>query len=409
MDGNAKAAGLTRRAFLRSACGSATVLLALNACSRESSPRGQPPGGRFTVPPESAVDRDAADAALSNPAFVMDVQSHYLEPQPGDERSFFGQGFPQARCGEATPQECFAVDRYLEAIFLDSDTTVAVLSAIPAASWRHGPLSIDAMERARGLADRVCGSGRLLLHGSAHPNIGALNVALGDMEELVRRHRVSAWKVYTHAPGPGWRLDRGVGTAFVQQAKALGVPRVCVHKGFSGGDVNASPADIGPAAKQSPDVAFVVYHSGYEPGSTEGPYEPGTANRGINRLITSMQQAGIGANTNVYAELGSTWFNVMRDQTEAAHVLGKLLRFVGEDNILWGTDSIWYGSPQGQIQAFRAFEISAEFQERFGYPALTPATKAKILGLNAARLYGVDPKAVKCELTPEELAQIRSR
>jgi len=39
--------------------------------------------------------------------------------------------------------------------------------------------------------------------------------------------------------------------------------------------------------------------------------------------------------------------------------------------VLWGTDSIWYGSPQDQIQAFRAFEITPEFQERFGYPALT--------------------------------------
>ena len=74
----------------------------------------------------------------------------------------------------------------------------------------------------------------------------------------------------------------------------------------------------------------------------------------------------------MYAELGSTWRIVMGSPDEAAHVLGKLLVAVGEDNVLWGTDSIWYGSPQDQIQAFRAFEISAEFQERFGYPALTP-------------------------------------
>ena len=408
MDRNARAAGLSRRAFLRSACGAATVLLALDGCSRESSPRGAPPGGRFTVPPESAVDRDAANAALARPDFVMDVQSHYLEHVPG-ERSFFGQGFPQADCGESDPRACFAVDRYLEAIFLDSDTTVAVLSAIPAESWRRGPLSIDAMERARGLADRVCGSGRLLLHGSAHPNLGPVDVALGDMEELTRSHPIAAWKVYTHTPGPGWRLDRGVGAAFVEKARALGIPRVCVHKGFSGGDPAASPADIGPAAKQFPDVSFVVYHSGYEPGSTEGPYDAATAERGINRLITSMQRAGVGPNANVYAELGSTWFNAMRDPTEAAHVIGKLVKHVGENNVLWGTDSIWYGSPQGQIQAFRAFEISAEFQERFGYAPLTPAVKAKILGLNAAGLYGVDPATVRCELTREELDQIRSR
>jgi hypothetical protein len=78
---------------------------------------------------------------------------------------------------------------------------------------------------------------------------------------------------------------------------------------------------------------------------------------------------------------------------QAAHVLGKLLAHLGEDRILWGTDCIWFGSPQEQIQAFRAFEISSELQERHGYPALDAARKAKILGLNGARVYGVDPAA----------------
>ena len=58
-------------------------------------------------------------------------------------------------------------------------------------------------------------------------------------------------------------------------------------------------------------------------------------------------------------------------------MLGKLLVAVGPDNVVWGTDSIWYGSPQTQIEAFRAFEITPEFQERFGYPALTPELKRR--------------------------------
>jgi hypothetical protein len=61
----------------------------------------------------------------------------------------------------------------------------------------------------------------------------------------------------------------------------------------------------------------------------------------------------------------------------------------GEDNILLGTDSIWYGSPQDRILAFRAFEIGREFQDRYGYPALTPAIEREIFGLNAARVYGL--------------------
>jgi uncharacterized protein len=74
---------------------------------------------------------------------------------------------------------------------------------------------------------------------------------------------------------------------------------------------------------------------------------------------------------------------------------------------VWGTDSIWYGSPQDQIQAFRALEISEELQEQYGYPALTPKIKAKIFGKNSARIYKVKPVREDCEFTREELEQVR--
>jgi hypothetical protein len=88
----------------------------------------------------------------------------------------------------------------------------------------------------------------------------------------------------------------------------------------------------------------------------------------------------------------------MGDPDGAAHLLGKLLVAVGEDRILWGTDSIWYGSPQDQIQAFRAFEISEELQERYGYPALTDEIKHKVLWRNAARLHDIDVARLPCEV-----------
>jgi len=63
--------------------------------------------------------------------------------------------------------------------------------------------------------------------------------------------------------------------------------------------------------------------------------------------------------------------------------------------VLWGTDSIWYGSPQDQIQAFRAFQISPELRARHGYPEITPALRARVFGLNAARVYGLDSNEIK--------------
>jgi hypothetical protein len=115
----------------------------------------------------------------------------------------------------------------------------------------------------------------------------------------------------------------------------------------------------------------------------------------------------MGPNRNVFAEIGSSWWYVMRYPTQAAHFLGKLLRYVGEDNVLWGTDCLFYGSPQPMIQALRTFQISEELQERYGYPRLTRELKAKILGLNGARLYGIEPNTARCEFTRRELERLR--
>jgi predicted TIM-barrel fold metal-dependent hydrolase len=155
-------------------------------------------------------------------------------------------------------------------------------------------------------------------------------------------------------------------------------------------------------------VKFVIYHSGFEVRSTEGPYTPDTAGNGVNRLVDSLRRAEVGPGENVYAEIGSTWWHLLRRPEEAAHVIGKLLVAVGENNLLWGTDSIFYGSPQGQIDAFRAFEISSEFQERFGYPALTREIKRKVLGENACRLYGIVPVKSSLWFSPEDLEAARA-
>ena len=47
---------------------------------------------------------------------------------------------------------------------------------------------------------------------------------------------------------------------------------------------------------------------------------------------------------------------------------GDLIGAVGPDRLLWGTDSIWYGSPQSQIEAFRAFEITPFHSGSHGDP-----------------------------------------
>jgi hypothetical protein len=80
-----------------------------------------------------------------------------------------------------------------------------------------------------------------------------------------------------------------------------------------------------------PDVNFLVYHSGFITGQPEGPYDPGRG-EGVDELIRSVEESGVAKNANVYAELGSTWRFALRDPTMAAHILGKLVKHIGEEN-----------------------------------------------------------------------------
>jgi predicted TIM-barrel fold metal-dependent hydrolase len=404
---------MSRRDFLLSVCGAATTLTVLAACSKEKEKSaGRDTGGTFTIPPEATTDTTAAQEVLSSEGFVMDVQTHFLEyDETNATQTYWGNLFPQSRCGESDSRECFSTGHFLDLVLASSDTTVGVLSGVPIVG-ADAPLSSQHMREAMETADRLCGNGRLVMQGHVAPNNGAVETSVDAMEAALDRWPIKAWKAYCHASGPGWFLDGSdgtdVGPRFLRRAVELGVPVVAVHKGFSGGSRFAAPTDVGPAARDNPDVTFTIYHSGYESGGAEGPYEEATKDRGVNRLITSLQSAGIGPASNVCAELGSTWRAVMGAPEQAAHVLGKLLVHVGEDNILWGTDSIWYGSPQDQIQAFRAFEITPELQEKHGYPALTKEIKAKILGLNAARVYGVEPTtANRCDLSSTEREELR--
>jgi hypothetical protein len=88
--------------------------------------------------------------------------------------------------------------------------------------------------------------------------------------------------------------------------------------------------------------------------------------------------------------------------------MGKLLKYVGEDNVVWGTDCIWYGSPQDQIQAFRTFQISPELREEYGYPEITPEIRAKVFGYNAIKPYKIDRQEVQLHLDGDTMQKARN-
>ena len=367
---NAARRGVSRRAFMVSACGAASTLAAFNAANAAAGRIG----GFFELDQVAALDADAAVERLGGREFVFDVQGHFV----GEA------GLGRTRLGDA--------DQFIKDVFLDSDTDMMVLSFIPS---RRDPelLTIREADETRRIIDRMEGTKRLLIHGRVNPNQDG---DLDGMDELAERWGVVAWKCYTQwGPDgrPGFFLhDEDTGLRLIEKARALGVRNICVHKGLPLGRSSyqhSLASDIGIVASMYPDVNFLVYHSGFIPGRPEGAYDPGRG-EGIDELIRSVEENGVPRNSNVYAELGSTWRFSMRDPDSAAHIIGKLVKHIGERNVLYGSDCIWYGSPQDQIQALRSFQISDELQEAHGYPRMTPKLRAQIFGLNAARPYGID-------------------
>jgi hypothetical protein len=320
-------------------------------------------------------------------------------------------------CGMETKTECFGRYGYIKDIFLESDTTVAVLSDTPSPTDQDDPLTFEEMRQTMEIIDMLSsgGASRVLLHSIVVPNVGDIQQHLDSMQARAESMDVAAWKVYTPYAGPenrAWFLDdEDTGIPVIEKARELGVKTICAHKGlplFGFDQAYSSPRDIGVVAAAYPDVNFVVYHSGWDPNNAgaEGPYDPDDP-RGVDALIKSMEDNGVGPNSNVYAELGSTWRGIMSDPTQAAHVVGKLLKHVGEDRVLWGTDCIWYGAPQPQIAAFRTFQIDQELASEHGYPQLTPQVKAKVFGLNAADLYGIDADAQRCAIAADDIERYR--
>jgi len=388
--------GRTRRAYLVSSSGVASVLNTMNEVFAAAGKTG----GSYVLPKEAAFEDAAAESILAGDEFIFDVHLHHVNPggrwrvtQPRWVNSL--TRFAEEKGSTAADKmESLDGDTLIKEVFMDSDTTCAVLSAVPAAP--ENPLHVEEAAATRALVEAMTGS-RLLIHGMCLPNVP------GDMERMDETHStydVAAWKVYTQwgPDGTGyWLDDEATGIRLIEKVRSLGTRILCAHKGIPLGEMgleHSSCRDIGVVARLYPDVKFLVYHAGYEPLTIETAYNEQQP-RGINSLVKTLKEHGVAPGSNVYADLGTTWRYLMRDADQAAHGLGKLLLAVGEDNILWGTDSIWYGSPQDQIQAFRAFEISKEFQERFGYPELTPTIKRKIFGLNAASVHGLDPSTIK--------------
>ena len=82
--------------------------------------------------------------------------------------------------------------------------------------------------------------------------------------------------------------------------------------------------------------------------------------------------------TNVFPEIGSAFGTTAIVHPEMCqHLIGKNIKYYGADHVIWGTDCLWWGSPQWVIDAFKRFQISDELCENSGTRRLRRRTRRR--------------------------------
>jgi predicted TIM-barrel fold metal-dependent hydrolase len=414
----AKRQGVSRRDFLRTGSGMAAALVALN----------QVFGDCYAVDAAEVEDQQAFREKWPKDQFILDVQTHHVDvsrkwyddtPDGKAAQNFFRHLRPTAKDLDDSLDQLNRA-HYVKELFGDSDTVMAIISGVPSREWDKNPLPPDQMVATRKYVNDLAGSGRVLSHGLLRPNLGEKE--LEEMERQVKELKIDAWKMYTGAElgEKTWFMDdERVAYPFWERTKKLGIKNLCVHKGLPLGFFNekgCTPLDLEKAALDWPDLNFIVYHSGFrgfnwlaqgrgekvkDPVTNDPQEIPWTSD--ILRILRRNPKI-----KNIYFELGATFhITSMAAPEMCMHMLGQMLQVAGADHILWGTDSIWNGSPQGQIERMRRLKIKPELIDKYHYPQLTDEVKQRILGLNAARLFGIDPKAKRQEIRADKLSQLR--
>ena len=364
-----KKIGLTRRDFLKTTNGMAVAFIAMNEVF----------GKYFNVQAEEMVDPDVINELWPKKEFIFDVKTHHVATGKKEPLGFRVMAWPfnEELKGKKPQKGDLNFNNYVKEVFLDSDVSVACLSGV--ASRVLDVINVDEMVEARNTINEMSGSERMVCHGPIAPYTPNF---LQEAERQALDLNIDAWKFYPGVFNTAGEYNRWL-----------------------------DPRDIKKASLDHPGITFVIYHSAFKDENQylsqedeylgDKAYLPYTTDLCKDRIENPNM-------TNVFMELGTSFgHTVITHPKICAHLLGQIIQAFGADHILFGTDSIWWGSPQWQIEAFRRFQIPIEMQEKFGYAAISDEDKAKILGLNAAKLYGINVEQRRQQLVSDRMTKIK--
>ena len=425
-DKEAKRRNISRREFLGSAAGFATAFLAMNKVH----------GTIFNVSDAEAADSDIADGRAEELSrqFIFDDKTHFIRD---DFRQDGLLGLTKWAVGAKVNPDIhsapmtlarYKFDNYVKEIFLDSDTKVSLLSGAPFDDPSWWLLSNDAIANACRSVNKIAGQTRMLGHCVITPKYPNW---MDEVDRAIEQIKPVSWKSYTIGDpfGPSkyaWRLDdEKLMYPFYEKAIKAGINTICVHKGlmprdyekaFAGTWQNATVDDLGRAAKDWPEMNFVIYHSALRPWLADQPEKEMAEFERTGYMQWSTDLARIpekyGVN-NVYGEIGTTFASTAVTMPRfCAAFIGQLVNMLGSTRVVWGTDSLWYGSPQWQIEAMRRLEIPDDMMKKFGWKTKlggpNSEVKKNIFGLNSARIYNLKMHiAENANFDSDQLAAIK--
>lgn len=415
-DRSAKKLNVSRRRFLASTAGMAAAFLAMNSVF----------GKFFNVEASELFEPLATTEKFPKEQFIFDIHTHHVAAKKIIEnpnllayRAAGAAWGNQELVGKEHKWDDLYLSNYIKEMFLDSDTTLAVITGLPAKTDAENVLPPAEMIETRTEINGLAKSRRIISHGLFSPDLG--KQGMESMHEQFEKMKVEAWKGYPGQPladgSVGWWMDdEKIAYPAYEYSRKTGIKNICVHKGLPlpGWDLDhSSPKDVEKAAKDFPDLNFLIYHAGFKGVRDSMPavQDGFKTNKNIPWIsdLCAMKKRNPNM-TNVYMDLGTTFgMTVITQPLLCAFMLGMMIDAFGEDHVLWGTDSIWWGSPQWQIEAFRRLQMPEDLIKRFGFKPLTDEVKAKIFGLNSARVYGVDVKAKMNAIPSDYVTKLKEK
>jgi predicted TIM-barrel fold metal-dependent hydrolase len=320
--------------------------------------------------------------------FIIDGHTHNWDGRPENQKNIHGAQFidcfygyhmalsPKEQVWPKDKFDCYGPDQMYQDLFVDGPDDMAILQCTYLSDfYKNGFNTIE-----QNAVMKTRWPDRFILNGAWDPRNG--EAGLDALQEMHEKYRIKGVKLYTaewKGNSRGWKMSDPWAYRYLELCEKLGIVNIHVHKGPTIIPLDRDAfdvADIDHCATDFPNLNFIVEHCGLP--------------RLDDFCWIAVQEK------NVYGGLAVALPFIHGRKDYFGNVISELLFWLGEDKLLFGSDyGIW--TPRWLVEALMAYELPEQIAQDKGV-RLTLEAKRKILGLNAAKLYGIDVAAQKAKI-----------